>query len=124
MDIQGAFDNLAFMVIENQQTLPEAEFSQGSVVPQNLLIPNGISNLTELTLDQFQNNYRLFAQKLVNVDSDLVIRVILQKNNAVFYNYTLKILGTSNVQDANIVSTCKVCALFSDHTTTPPYSAL
>ena len=67
-----------------------------------------------MTLDQFQNNFRLFAKKLVNVDSDLVIRVILLKNNTVFYNYTLKILGTSNVQDAIIASTCKVCGLFSD----------
>ena len=101
----------------NLRTLPAAVFSQGSVVPQNLMNPNGISKLTELTLDQFQNNFRLFAQKLVNVDSDLVIRVILLKNNAIFYNYTFKILGTSNVQDAIIVSTCKVCALFSDHAT-------
>ena len=104
-------------LLSNQQALPAAVFSQGSVIPQNLLVPNGISKLTELTLDQFKNNFRLFAQKLVNVDSDLVIRVILLKNNAVFYNYTYKILGTSNVHDAIMVSTCKVCALFLDHAT-------
>ena len=68
----------------NNLTQPAVEFSQGSVIPQNLLIPTGISKLTELTLDQFKNNFRLFAQKLVNVDSDLVIRVILLKNNVFF----------------------------------------
>ena len=101
----------------NNPAPPEAEFSQGSVIPQNLLVPTGISKLTELTLDQFKNNYRLFTKKLVNVDSDLVIRVILLKNNVVFYNYTFTILGTDNVHDAIIVSTCKVCALFLDHAT-------
>ena len=115
--LPGAVFSQGSVVPPNLLILPGAVFSQGSVVPQNLLIPNGISKLTELTLDQFQNNFRLFAQKLVNVDSDLVIRVILLKNNAIFYNYTFKILGTSNVQDAIIVSTCKVCALFSDHAT-------
>ena len=104
-------------LLSNQPTQPAAVFSQGSVIPQNLVVPIGISKLTELTLDQFKNNFRLFAQKLVNVDSDLVIRVILLKNNAVFYNYTFKILGTTNVHDAIIVSTCKVCALFLDHAT-------
>ena len=100
-------------LLTNQQALPAAVFSQGSVIPQNLLVPNGISKLTELTIDQFKNNFR----KLVNVDSDLVIRVIILKNNAVFYNYTYKILGTSNVHDAIMVSTCKVCALCLDHAT-------
>ena len=99
----------------NNPAPPVAEFSQGSVIPQNLLVPTGISKITELTLDQFKNNYRLFAKKLVNVDSDLVIRVILLKNKEVFYNYTFKILGTDNVHDAIIVSTCKVCDLFLDH---------
>ena len=53
----------------NNLTQPAVEFSQGSVIPQNLLVPTGISKLTELTLDQFKNNFRLFAKKLVNVDS-------------------------------------------------------
>ena len=104
-------------LLSNQPAQPAAVFSQGSVIPQNLLVPTGISKLTELTLDQFKNNFRRFAKKLVNDDSDLVIRVILLKNNAVFYNYTFKILGTSNVHDAIIVSTCKVCDLFLDHAT-------
>ena len=50
-------------LLSNQQALPVAVFSQGSVIPQNLLVPNGISKLTELTLDQLKNNFRLFAKK-------------------------------------------------------------
>ena len=46
-------------LLSNLRTLPAAVFSQGSVVPQNLLVPNGISKITELTLDQFQNNFTL-----------------------------------------------------------------
>ena len=115
--LPGAVFSQGSVTPNNQSTLPRVVFSQGSVVPQNLLIPNGISKLTELTLDQFKNNFRLFAQKLVNVDSDLVIRVILLKNNAMLYNYTFNILGTSNVHDAIIASTCKVCTMFLDHAT-------
>ena len=100
----------------NPLTLPGAEISQGDVVPQHL-IPSGISNITQLTLDQFDNNYRLFAQKLINVESDLTIRVILLKNNTMFLNYTFKILGSSNIQEAIIASTCKVCTIFLDHAT-------
>ena len=113
----GAVFSQGSVTPSNQSTLPRVVFSQGSVVPQNLLTPKGISKLTELTLDQFKNNFRLFAQKLVNVDSDLVIRVILLKNNAMYYNYTFNILGSSNVHDAIIASTCKVCTTFLDHTT-------
>ena len=69
----------------NNPAPPEAEFSQGSVIHQYLLVPTGVSKITELTLDQLKNNYRLFAKKLVNVDSDLVIRLILLKNNVVFF---------------------------------------
>ena len=101
----------------NPRTLPVAEISLGNVVPQHLLIPTGISNITQLTLDQFNKNYRLFAQKLINVESDLMIRVILLKNNAMFLNYTFKILGSSNIQDAIIASTCRVCTIFLDHAT-------
>ena len=50
-------------LLSNQPAQPAAVFSQGSVIPQNLLVPTGISKLTELTLDQFKNNFRIFAKK-------------------------------------------------------------
>ena len=96
----------------NNTTLSEAEISQGSASPQNLWILSGISKITELTLDLFENNYKLFAQKLVDVETDLVIRAILLKNNEVIFNYSFKIQGTDNVHDATITATNKVCNLF------------
>ena len=51
----------------------------------------------------------MFAQKLADVESNLVIRAILLKNNEVVYNYSYKIQGTENVQNATIAATNKVC---------------
>ena len=99
----------------NLATLPGAEVCQGEVVSQHL-IPSRISKITQLTLDQFDNNYRLFAQNLMNDDSDLTIRVILLKINTMFLNYTFKIIGSSNIQEAILASTYKVCTIFLDHT--------
>ena len=98
----------------NLTTLPGAEVCQGDVVSQHL-IPSRNSKITQLTLDQFDNNYRLFAQKLMTDDSDLTIRVILLKNNTLFLNYTFKIFGSSNIQEAILASTYKVCTIFLDH---------
>ena len=94
--------------------LPGAEVCQGNVVPQHL-IPSRISKSTQLTLDQFDNNYRLFAQKLKNDDSNLIIRVILLKNNLMFLNYTINILGSSNVLEAILASTHKMCSTLLEH---------
>ena len=96
----------------NNTTLSEDEIIQGSASPQNLWILSGISKITELTLDLFKNNYKLFAQKLVDVETDLVIRAILLKNNEVIFNYSFKIQGTDNVHDATIAAANKVCNLF------------
>ena len=96
----------------NISTLSEAEISHGSDSTQNTWILSGISKITELTLDLFENNYKLFAQKLVDVETDLVIRAILLKNNEVIFNYSFRIQGTDNVHDATIAATNKVCNLF------------
>ena len=50
-------------VATQNMTPPGAEIRHGEVVPQHL-IPSNISKSTQLTLDQFDNNYRLFSQKL------------------------------------------------------------
>ena len=44
-----------------------------------ILLIQGYLKITELTLDRFENNYRLFVQKLADVESNLVIRAILLK---------------------------------------------
>ena len=59
----GPLSGVGGVLASNITTLPGAEVSQGDVVPQHL-IPSRISKITQLTLDQFDNNYRLFAQKL------------------------------------------------------------
>ena len=90
---------------------PVKEIFKGAGKTLNTLVPTGISKITELTLDQFENNYKLFAQKLADVDTDLVIRAILLKNNDVVFNYSFKIQGTDNLQNATISAANKVCNL-------------
>ena len=75
-------------------------------------ILSGVFKITELTLDLFENNYKLFAKKLVDVETDLVIRAIILKNNEVIFNYSIRIQGTDNVHDATIAAANKVCNLF------------
>ena len=96
----------------NISTLSEAEISHESASSQNKWIIYGISKITELTLDLLENNYKLFAQKLVDVETDLVFRVILLKNNEVIFNYSFRIQGTDNVHDVAIAATNKVSNLF------------
>ena len=51
----------------------------------------------------------MFAQKLADIDTSLVIRAILLNNNEVIFNYSFKIIGTDNVQNATIAAANKVC---------------
>ena len=88
---------------------PVEEFLQVDGNIHTSAIPKGISKITELTLDQFKNNYQLFAQKLADNDTGLVIRAILLKNNEVIFNYSFTIIGTDNVQNATIAAANKVC---------------
>ena len=81
----------------------------------NSLVPTGISKITKLTQDMFENNYKLFIQKLADVESDLVIRAILLKNNKSIYNYSFKIQGTDTVQNTTIAAANKVCNLYLGH---------
>ena len=84
-------------------------------VQRNILqqsVPQGISKITELTLDLFDNNYHLFAKKISGLENGLFIRVILLKSNKVIFNFTYKIIGTENVCIATIVSADRVCNLY------------
>ena len=51
----------------------------------------------------------MFAQKLADINTSLVFRAILLKNNEVIFNYSFKIIGTDNVQNAKIAAANKVC---------------
>ena len=72
-------------------------------------IPEGISKITELTLDLFNNNYHLYARKISCPEDGFFIRAICMKNNEIIFNYTYKIIGTENVRIATIVSADQVC---------------
>ena len=102
------------LVATQNMTPPGAEICIGEMVPQHL-IPSNISKSTQLMLDQFDNNYRLFSQRLKNDDSNLTIRVVLLKNNLMFRNYTFNILGTSNVLEAILASTYIMCSKLLEH---------
>ena len=67
-------------------------------------IPKVVSPINELILDQFTNNYQIFAQKLVDTDVGLVIRAI--------YNYSFKISNSDNVHNAMIAIANKMCNLY------------
>ena len=107
--------NVEAILSHNPTTLPEDDIIQGGASPQNMWILSRVSKITELTLDLFENNYKLFTQKLVDVETDLVIRAILLKNNEVIFNYCFRIQGTDNVHDATIATIAaanKVCNIF------------
>ena len=79
------------------------------------LLPEGITKITELTLDMFESNYHLYAQKISCLDDGLFIRVILIKNKDVIFNYTYKIIGMENIRIATIVSADQVCNHYLVH---------
>ena len=54
-------------------------------------IPQGIPNITELTLDLFDNNYHLFAKKISCLEDGLFIRVILFKKKKLFLTSLTKL---------------------------------
>ena len=78
-------------------------------------IPKGITKITKLTLELFDNNYHLYAQKINHPKEGLFIRAIIMKNNAIFFNHTYKIIGTSNVAIATIASADQVCNHYLVH---------
>ena len=87
--------------------------NNGVQIPQS--IPKGITKITELTLELFDNNYNLYAQKINHPEEGLFIRAILMKNNTIFFNHTYKIIGTSNVAIATIASADQVCNHYLVH---------
>ena len=96
-------------------TSPVVNFHNGDLIPTHL-IPSSTSRSTQKTLDQYDNNYRLFSQRLKN-DDGLFIRVITLKNNLMFLNFTCKILGTTNIIEAILASTYIMCSKLLEHLT-------
>ena len=59
------------------------------VIPE---VPKVVHPIIELTLDQFTNNYHIFAQKLVETNIGLVISALLLKTKKLFIIIALKFL--------------------------------
>ena len=81
--------------------------SVDAVIQVNVSAPSH-DNVDAITCSD-SNAFGLFVQKLADVESNLVIRAILLKNNKVVYNFSYKIQGTENVQNATIAAANKVC---------------
>ena len=81
--------------------------NNGVQIPHS--IPKGITKITELTLELFDNSDHLYAQKINHPEEGLFIRAILMQNNTIFFNHTYKIIGSSNVAIATIASADQVC---------------
>ena len=106
-----------FLQVDHDQSTmaPIEESLSADGRPHTSEICKGISKISELTLDQFQNNYKLFAKKLDGIETGLVIRAILFKNSEVIFNYSFKIIGTDNILNATIAAANMVCNLFLVH---------
>ena len=82
--------------------------NKGVLLPAH--VPKGGAKVVKLTLELFDNNFYLYAQKINHHEDDgLFIRAILMKNNIIIFNNTYKINGTSNVAIATIASADQVC---------------
>ena len=87
--------------------------NKGVLLPAH--VPKSAAKVVELTLELFDNNFNLYAQKINHHEDGLFIRAILMKNNIIFFNNTYKINGTSNVAIATIASADQVCNQYLVH---------
>ena len=87
--------------------------NKGVLLPAH--VPKGTVKVVELTLELFDRNYNLYAQRINHHDDGLFIRAILMKDNIIIFNNTFKILGTSNVAIATIASADQVCNQYMVH---------
>ena len=91
----------------------QATGNKGVLLPAH--VPKGATKVVELTLELFNNNFNLYAQKINHHEDGLFIRAIRMKNNNIIFNNTYKINGTSNVAIATIASADQVCNQYLVH---------
>ena len=87
--------------------------NRGVLLPAH--VPKGTAKIIELTLELFDRNYNLYAQRINHHYDGLFIRAILMKDNIIIFNNTFKILGTSNIAIATIASADQVCNQYMIH---------
>ena len=105
-------------LLNNDTTLDRTSVNQvignkGVILPAH--VPRGTAKVVELTLELFDRNYNLYAQRINHHDDGLFIRAVLMKDNIIMFNNTFKILGTSNVAIATIASADQVCNQYLIH---------
>ena len=97
----------------NQTSVGQVTGNRGVILPSH--VPKGTAKVVELTLEFFDRNYNLYAQRINHHDDGLFIRAVLMKDNIIIVNNTFKILGTSNVAIATIASADQVCNQYLIH---------
>ena len=105
-------------LLNNDTTLDRTSVDQvignkGVILPAH--VPRGTAKVVELTLELFDRNYNLYAQRINHHGDGLFIRAVLMKDNIIISNNTFKILGTSNVAIATIASADQVCNQYLIH---------
>ena len=94
-------------ITSTQTSVVQVTGNRGVILPS--CVPKGTAKIVQLTLELFDRNYNLYAQRINHHDDGLFIRAILMKDNIIIVNNTFKILGTSNVAIATIASADQVC---------------
>ena len=107
------FNNDSTLDLPSVDDLDQVTGNKGVLLPAH--VPKGTVKVVELTLELFDQNYNLYAQRINHHDDGLFIRAILMKDNIIIFNNTFKILGTSNVAIATIVSADQVCNQYMVH---------
>ena len=65
--------------------------NKGVLLPAH--VPKGTIKVVELTLELFDRNYNLYAQRINHHDDGLFIIAILMKDNIIMFNNTFKLLA-------------------------------
>ena len=108
-----------FQIPDTERDLLPADYIEQVTGNKGVLLPahvlKGAAKIVELTLELFDHNYNLYAQKINHQEDGLFIRVILMKDKIIIHNNTFKIKGTSNVAIATIASADQVCNQYMVH---------
>ena len=76
------------MLLNNDTTLDRTSVDQvignkGVILPA--YVPRGTAKVVELTLELFDRNYNLYAQRINHHDDGLFIRAVLMKDNIIYF---------------------------------------
>ena len=67
----------------NRTSVDQVIGNRGVILPAH--VPKGIAKIVELTLELFDRNYNLYAQRINHHDDGLFIRAVLMKDNIIYF---------------------------------------